>query len=200
MSSARTVTSISPDDAGLLLEHVHVLERLEVLRARAAHVGDHLALGVEREPDQATASRDRQHRGAGAPSATPERRARRGRRATRAAGHARSSAPAASARAQRAAAPAAAARRRRAPKRTSAAKPAQTAQASASAMPSTSSAPKPRTIGTGRQQQHEEADRRGHARGQDRRPAGRRGGRGRRRAASPPRARCSSKRAWNWIA
>ena len=84
-------------------------------------------------------------------------------------------------------------------KRTSAAKPAQTAQASANPMPTTSSAPKPRTIGTG----DSSSTRKPTAVAT---PAVRIVGPPAAAAAaaaaargSATRARCSSKRAWNWI-
>ena len=68
-------------------------------------------------------------------------------------------------------------------KRVSAAKPAHSAQASAITMPTTSSAPKPRTIGTGERSRTRKPVGGGEPRREDRGPAGRDGGHGRLRLA-----------------
>ena len=192
--------------AGGLLELVHVAQRLEVLRHELLDVGHHLALGVEHEAEHRHGQPDGQHLarareghperapgaigqplararaaadGAPAPSGGPRRRPRRGGRASAA----RRSAPAPrSPRRSRA----------RAPPRCRARAGGRSRAPSAPARAAARGSPPP-----WRRRPRRSSGRR-PPRPRPRPPARPRGPRPAR--APRLRARCSSKRAWNWIA
>ena len=88
MSSARTVTSISPETPVSSWSAFTSSQRLQVLRHELAHVGDHLALGVEREPHQRHREPDASTR-RGRARATPSVRQERSASHSRASGGAR---------------------------------------------------------------------------------------------------------------
>jgi hypothetical protein len=146
-----TTTSISPADAGRLLQRVEIAHAAQVLRHQLAQVGVDLRLRVEREPGQREHEPDQQH------ALRPlERAAQRGlARAAAEPPQRREQAPHAPAQlvdelgrpARRGAERPPPPRRRAAA--ASAAVPALSARKNAIAMPTTSSTPKPRTIGTG---------------------------------------------------
>jgi hypothetical protein len=156
----RIVTSISPGDAGLLLQRVHVPERTQVLRHQlldsevtAVCVSSASPDDRHGEPDGQHAAGPRQREPEGAPRAVGKPLLRTIQPGVRASFARRSGVPGRE-------------------KRVSAAKPAHTAQASAMKMPTTSSAPKPRNHRHRRQEQDEEAGGRGHAGCEDGGPAG----------------------------